>query len=662
MSSYDISLESFTPNDVKAMHSLLNVTEELLFAFPLPSELVKKYETMKEKVFSKINLASDKGKLWKMQREAYAKQKSTRRDIGIQSAEPTQELEKIRELKWKELEENANVIRWELLARLEASHYINKSYQNLTNLSVSSLSHIITRIGSILGIQLNQNTFVAQIPDEIPHEEPPEVNWNLPELEAQNAISLAKFKDLEKKETDRIEEFRYDFQQRESQILSFLDQIENAFVGKEEVMDSLQKELEFCHKENQSLNEKVQKEQQGWEEKIKNTQELLSTDKASLEFKLKKEFEEMKARHEMEIESIKKTNLIQIERLEMEKGSYENQLKRLTDEKIKIEEGSSEAYQFLKDDLKKQKEENKRINEQVKEIAGEKEELQAKIVKLEKQLLSSKEKIHKLEEELDHWEKRIENMKVQWKNEADQIKASYEREIVELSNSTKSETSTMRASHDQELRTAKQELSILHTQFEEAQYNYQKEIKSLDKALKTEKEIRLKLEEKIHEHEEALPEYQKIQFNRDQLQEAHLEAEKMLQFIKEKTGQIYEKHIHTQRDWNEQERIQVLLDEGLENYTEIALYVEFLIYYLLKSINDNNWLVDRIAELGQEIDKLRYLKGSPVKVVMTPSPAPSGRNEALQKKIWRDMRGTARALQEFEKSREKLIQHFQESV
>jgi len=98
----------------------------------------------------------------------------------------------------------------------------------------------------------------------------------------------------------------------------------------------------------------------------------------------------------------------------------------------------------------------------------------------------------------------------------------------------------MRASHEQELRTAKQELSTLHNQFQE--------LKSLDKALKTEKEIRSKLEEKIHEHEEAIPEFQKIQLNRDQLQEAHLEAEKMLQFIKEKTGQIYEKHIHTQRD------------------------------------------------------------------------------------------------------------------
>lgn len=63
MSSYDISLESFTPNDIKAMHSLLTVTEELLFAFPLPSELVKKYETMKEKVFTKVNLANNPSKL-----------------------------------------------------------------------------------------------------------------------------------------------------------------------------------------------------------------------------------------------------------------------------------------------------------------------------------------------------------------------------------------------------------------------------------------------------------------------------------------------------------------------------------------------------------------------------------------------------------------------
>ena len=60
-------------NEVKAIEHLLSVTEELLFSFPLPEDLVQKYTQMRENAFYKANLKCNNEHIWRMQRAALSR-------------------------------------------------------------------------------------------------------------------------------------------------------------------------------------------------------------------------------------------------------------------------------------------------------------------------------------------------------------------------------------------------------------------------------------------------------------------------------------------------------------------------------------------------------------------------------------------------------------
>lgn len=57
----------------KGLIQLLTITEDLLFSFPLPADIVKKYEFLRSGIFTKLDLQHDFAKAWRMQREAHAR-------------------------------------------------------------------------------------------------------------------------------------------------------------------------------------------------------------------------------------------------------------------------------------------------------------------------------------------------------------------------------------------------------------------------------------------------------------------------------------------------------------------------------------------------------------------------------------------------------------
>lgn len=388
---------------------------------------------------------------------------------------------------------------------------------------------------------MNQNTFMVLTPDEIPHEDMPEVNWNLPELEAQNAVSLSKFKELELKEANKLEDARFDYQQREAQILNFIDQLENFVINKEEAFETLQKECK-------DLSDELVKQQFIYEEKIKNTHEMLTLDKITLEKRFQKEREDLKAASEQYLDNVKKSHELQMERLELEKVSTEAKVKKLAEEKSKIHEESTEVVQIVKEELKKQKDETRKVTESLRDAFVEKEELQNKNVKLETYVVNAKEKIIKLEHEIDGKDNIIENIRLTLKKENLHLKENYEKQISDITHGSKTETETLKNFHEQELKYAKSQLEDMQGKLEETQFKMQKIVKTLEEEIRHEQEIRLKLEERLMEHEQVLPEYEKIQLHRDQLQEAHYDAEKALDYIKARAGPVYNKHVESQRD------------------------------------------------------------------------------------------------------------------
>ena len=63
--------------EVKAIEHLLLVTEELLFSFPLPTDLVHKYIHMRENAFAKASLKCNNDSIWRMQRAALSRRSSS---------------------------------------------------------------------------------------------------------------------------------------------------------------------------------------------------------------------------------------------------------------------------------------------------------------------------------------------------------------------------------------------------------------------------------------------------------------------------------------------------------------------------------------------------------------------------------------------------------
>lgn len=55
----------------KPLLKLLNLAEELLFSFPLPEEVVRKYEGLRKVAFNKVGLVSNAAMLWKLQGQAH---------------------------------------------------------------------------------------------------------------------------------------------------------------------------------------------------------------------------------------------------------------------------------------------------------------------------------------------------------------------------------------------------------------------------------------------------------------------------------------------------------------------------------------------------------------------------------------------------------------
>lgn len=81
-------------NEVKAIEHLLLVTEELLFSFPLPTDLVQKYIHMRENAFAKASIKCNNDSIWRMQRAALSRRSSSQcapsPDIQIPSSKSDQ--------------------------------------------------------------------------------------------------------------------------------------------------------------------------------------------------------------------------------------------------------------------------------------------------------------------------------------------------------------------------------------------------------------------------------------------------------------------------------------------------------------------------------------------------------------------------------------------
>ena len=118
----------------------------------------------------------------------------------------------------------------------------------------------------------------------------------------------------------------------------------------------------------------------------------------------------------------------------------------------------------------------------------------------------------------------------------------------------------------------------------------------------------------------------------------------VLGIIREITHNVFEKYGTIQSEWQDSSWKEELSSYSGE-YRDLLLEIEFLCYMIVKLTSDNNWLVDRLADLGKENHKLKGDGKSP-----TPN--------KIKEDIYSDLRNASNALKEFEEARDKLLSQF----
>ena len=106
----------------KPLLMLLNVAEELLFSYPIPEELVSKYEKMRTKVFSKLKIIQS--------------------SLPLSSELNTNQSSKKLILQQTSLMDSEKIIKLELFSLLQTSQNITESYSQALSANILTLKNI----------------------------------------------------------------------------------------------------------------------------------------------------------------------------------------------------------------------------------------------------------------------------------------------------------------------------------------------------------------------------------------------------------------------------------------------------------------------------------------------------------------------------------------
>jgi chromosome segregation ATPase len=124
-----------------------------------------------------------------------------------------------------------------------------------------------------------------------------------------------------------------------------------------------------------------------------------------------------------------------------------------------------------------------------------------------------------------------------------------------------------------------------------------------------------------------------------------------MKYVIQLLSPIYEAHSNSQQDWDENQVVsQIDLNE--QDYTDIIVLSEFVVFLLEKTMKDKTWLINKLQEVHSES---KISKTNSVGTLASPS---SFRDNGLFRQIWKDVKETSLVLEKFERCRENLVSQF----
>ena len=258
---------------IDAMHTLLNVCEQLLFSFPLTPQIVEKYETMKAEAFSQLNLHFDSSHIWKLQREAYETQKKSKDALDSDQ---------------------------DSLARLRASHNITKSFAESLAWSAQKLNQISKKMNNNLGLESTHFTAPEFFHFEV----------------TSQMRELSDFKPLESEQKELLRSVTSSIDYQTEEIEKALEHLNNL----QEKVDSLKNQLKQKDQECQKASQLLKEEQTAHERTLKDAKKSQEVEELKYQvFSFQKENNELKSQLETARQEVQEVT-----------SDYENKIQELS--------------------------------------------------------------------------------------------------------------------------------------------------------------------------------------------------------------------------------------------------------------------------------------------------------------------------------------------
>lgn len=549
---------------------------------------------MREKTFKKVDLPHSSSKLWRLQNEAN------------------------RKLKPKAKVEDVETANHEYIDRLSHSHEITLRYARLLEETINSYEKVSSKISQILDSATHNYSNYSKVQ----------------ELEIIYYKDLSKFKEMEQLESKVLESLSNKFFDKEKELFRFLARIEERFVYYEKSVQSLESQIDSIIIKNKSEKD----------ESEARVQELLAT--------IHNYGEQMeKLKHQTNDNWIHEKKTLQSQLW----ASYEEKVKNLNEKfvesSMQMEDQINELNREMSNKEKKLVDKyNDNIRQLELQISELKRELVLKDKRLNEGMVQADAHIVDAKREFTVKEKKISERFVE-------EKLGLESQIVELRKELGKKEDLVEE-YLGVIQGLKEEMASVKIKFDGCKDELVrlkgkvvdgKEIQVLKSKLAEVKEelgqTKLKLSDLKEENIEYKTQVKSYKDENEELKEIYeesLKVRELFEKLKDSLHEVFMRYSKSHGEWN-QSRWQS--EEKTQNFSDVLSEIDFLSYMISKMANDNNWLVDRLAELGQENQKLKENQ-SPKKL----------RDDTLN-----ELRATSNAFRGFENARNKLLYQFNES-
>lgn len=363
-------------SDIDSLLSLIKVAEELLFSFPLPQEVVSKYEFIRAKTFTKCHLPNNNSHISRLQIEAHCKLERESSKVVNTSTIDMKELD--------------------LQSKQQNSVLMQKSF-NLLERCNKLILHAVTYCDNLLSTDSISQTHYKNSSKFID-------------------IPTKSFDLLDRELESEFESFKSKIMRNEHELLTLLTKLEEKITSNSVYIQK----LELDSRDNSSYLSKNNSELL---EKNKILQEKINKERLENEKKIKELREEILLSKNNSLMDVRKAQIREIEKIMQERDMFQDESERLKEQLDSVsfalqkelrnvhEDYDKNSQEMMQNFAYKLKEsENKhvqKIESLEKKLYYKEKELKDKVEKIE---FESQAEISKLNKELNFFKNNSESL------------------------------------------------------------------------------------------------------------------------------------------------------------------------------------------------------------------------------------------------------------